>query len=72
VAPPLPFPLLKFQLKIAFLGANDLSETGILEARLRPVEQLDNRPPWNVEGRKMQEKPSKIRDWVPIIGRVTH
>jgi hypothetical protein len=38
-----------------------------LEARLRPVEQLDKRPPWKAEGRTMQEQLSRSRDWVPII-----
>jgi len=38
-----------------------------LEARLRPVEQLDKRPPWKSEGRTMQEQLSRSRDWVPII-----
>jgi hypothetical protein len=39
----------------------------LLEARLRPVEQLDRRPPWKAEGRTMQEQLSRSRDWVPII-----
>ena len=38
-----------------------------LEALLRPVEQLDKRPPWTAEGRTMQEQLSRRRDWVPII-----
>ncbi|MEP3828381.1 MAG: hypothetical protein ABJM47_09825 [Lentilitoribacter sp.] len=38
-----------------------------LEAQLRPVEQLDKRPPWTAEGRTMQEQLSRSRDWVPII-----
>ena len=38
-----------------------------LEARLRPVEQLDRRPPWKAEGRTMQEQLSRSRAWVPII-----
>ena len=38
-----------------------------LEARLRPVEQLDKRPPWKAEGRTMQEQLSRRRVWVQII-----
>ncbi|MFT6990178.1 MAG: hypothetical protein ACJASL_002156 [Paraglaciecola sp.] len=38
-----------------------------LEAQLRPVEQLDKRPPWKAEGRTMQEQLSRRRDWVLII-----
>ena len=38
-----------------------------LEAQLRPVEQLDKRPPWTAEGRTMQEQLSRSRDWVLII-----
>jgi hypothetical protein len=41
-----------------------------LEARLRPVEQLDTRPPWKAEGRTMQEQLARSRDWVPIIMEV--
>jgi hypothetical protein len=41
-----------------------------LEARLRPVEQLDKRPPWKAEGRTMQEQLSRSRDWVLIITEV--
>ena len=38
-----------------------------LEARLRPVEQPDKRPPWKAEGRTMQEQLSSRQVWVPII-----
>jgi hypothetical protein len=41
-----------------------------LEAQLRPVEQLDKRPPWKAEGRTMQEQLSRSRDWVLIIMHV--
>jgi len=41
-----------------------------LEAQLRPVEQLDKRPPWKAEGRTMQEQLSRSRAWVHIIMEV--
>jgi hypothetical protein len=44
-----------------------MGETGFLEARLRPVEQLDKRPTWMLEGRITHEQLSRSRDWVPII-----
>ena len=41
-----------------------------LEAQLRPVEQLDKRPPWKAEGRTIQEQLSRSRDWMPIVREV--
>jgi hypothetical protein len=38
-----------------FLGQMARVKLVSLEAPLRPVEQLDRRPPWKVEGRTIQE-----------------
>jgi hypothetical protein len=42
-------------------------ELDFLEARLRPAEQLDKRPPWTAEDITMQEQLSRSRAWVCII-----
>jgi hypothetical protein len=36
-----------------FLGQTPWVKLVLLEARIRPVEQLDKRPPWKAEGRTM-------------------
>jgi len=44
-----------------FLGQMTWVKLVFLEARLRPVEQLDKQPPWKAEGRTMQEQLSRSR-----------